>query len=175
MCGTFVFPAGAKLSNKHDEESRSALGLADPAFRKDLRVDELYPTATARFGESDMTLTSGEAQALIDAASAAAEAFGLPISIAVIDQKACLVAFRRMDGAARKGSDLAIERALAAAEAENESQNPPQLLRIRTDWGGIEHHKGASLIFAAGLLVRSLDGEMVGAIGVSGRATASCA
>lgn len=109
-----------------------------------------------------------EARQIISAAVRKAEEIGQPMNIAVMDAGRNLVAFERMDGAWVLSIDIAIDKAFTSAgrglstrEIGEKAQPGQPLFGINTTNGG------RVVIFAGGLpLMR--DGEVVGAIGVSG-------
>ena len=113
-------------------------------------------------------VTHEEARRIISAAVQKAEEIGQPMNIAVMDAGRNLVAFERMDGAWVLSIDIAIDKAFTSAgrglstrEIGEKAQPGQPLFGINTTNGG------RVVIFAGGLpLVR--DGEVVGAIGVSG-------
>ncbi len=109
-----------------------------------------------------------EAQQIIAAATRKAEEIGTPMNIAVMDAGMNLVAFGRMDGAWVLSIDIAIGKAFTSAgrglstrDIGEKAQPGQPLFGVNTTNGG------RVVIFPGGLpLVR--DGEVVGAIGVSG-------
>ena len=64
---------------------------------------------------SFLSLTSAEAEVALNAATTAADLHGCTVSIAVVDHRGALLAFRRMDGARSYTVDLALEKARSAA------------------------------------------------------------
>ena len=109
-----------------------------------------------------------EAREIIAAAVQKAEEIGQPMNIAVMDAGMNLVAFERMDGAWVLSIDIAIGKAFTSAgrglstrEIGEKAQPGQPLFGVNTTNGG------RVVIFPGGLpLMR--DGEVVGAIGVSG-------
>ena len=109
-----------------------------------------------------------EARRVIAAAVEKAEEIGQPMNIAVMDAGRNLVAFERMDGAWVLSIDIAIDKAFTSAgrglstrEIGEKAQPGGPLFGVNTTNGG------RVVIFAGGLpLMR--DGEVAGAIGVSG-------
>ena len=113
-------------------------------------------------------LTLDQAQLLIGAAIAKAKQIGQPMNIAVVDAGANLVAFARMDGAWLGSIDIAINKAFTARafdistlELGRNSQPGDQFFGIH------ESNRGRVMIFAGGLPLRA-NGQVVGAVGVSG-------
>lgn len=60
------------------------------------------------------SITAAAAAALLDAAEEAARRLGIAVTIAVVDEAGVLKAFRRMDGAAMLGVELAVDKAYTA-------------------------------------------------------------
>jgi uncharacterized protein GlcG (DUF336 family) len=113
-------------------------------------------------------LTLDQAQLLIGAAIAKAKQIGQPMNIAVVDAGANLAAFARMDGAWLGSIDIAINKAFTARafdistlELGRNSQPGGQFFGIH----GANH--GRVMIFAGGLPLKT-NGQVVGAVGVSG-------
>ena len=114
------------------------------------------------------TLTYAGAQRAIAAASAHAEAIGVPVNIAVADTAGNLIAFARMDGAALMSGPIAQDKAYTVA-AFNGLPTHGWLDVLGTD-EALKHgivHRDRLVIFAGGVPVR-INNELVGAVGVSG-------
>lgn len=120
------------------------------------------PTIAAR------TLSLAGARAALDAALDAAAALGVPVNVSVCDAAGHEVAFARMDGAALLSADIARDKAYTVAA----------FLGIPTDrwFSMIENapalregivHRDRLVIFAGGVPV-TVEGAVVGAVGVSG-------
>ena len=108
-------------------------------------------------------LISAQARQVLDAALAAAEGSSRAMAIAVVDEGGYPLALQRMDGAGLMTGKVALEKARTAALIRAPSGRladrlaaEPALLRL-TDY----------LPMAGGLPI-VLDGQCVGAIGVSG-------
>ncbi|WP_051759399.1 GlcG/HbpS family heme-binding protein [Herbidospora cretacea] len=101
---------------------------------------------------------------------AARDSAGRPMAIAVTDRHGHVVAAARMDGASHVALTLAIDKAFTAAafnaptDAWGEVTKPGA-----ADWGLTSALAGRIVILAGGFPLRS-DGELIGAIGVSGAA-----
>ena len=109
-----------------------------------------------------------DARRIIAAAEAKAEEIGQPMNIAVADEGGNLVAHVRMDGAWIGSVDIAINKAFTArafdlptADLAAESKPGGQYYGIQ------ESNKGRVMIFAGGIPLER-DGDVVGAVGVSG-------
>src|SRR5690606_4436948 len=108
-----------------------------------------------------------EAERIIDAASAKAQAIGVPQNIAIVDAAGHLVAFRRMEGAKFLSIDIALAKAVTAAGARKATGDiMPATLPGQPGFGIQNLHGGRFTTLGGGfpLLVGS---QVVGAIGVS--------
>ncbi|GAB1822793.1 GlcG/HbpS family heme-binding protein [Herbidospora sp. RD11066] len=116
---------------------------------------------------AESVVTLELAQRLTLAAQAAAEK---PMAIAITDRHGELILATRMDGASRVALVLAIDKAFTAAafnaptDAWGEVTKPGA-----ADWGLTSALAGRIVVIAGGFPLRS-DGELIGAIGVSGAA-----
>lgn len=111
-------------------------------------------------------ITLEQARAVLTAALAASEAT-VPVSIAVVDTGGHLKAFDRVDGANLGGVDVAIRKARTAQLFEM----PTGTLGKDSQPGGalfnIELTNGGLVTFPGGIPL-TVDGTLIGAIGVSG-------
>ena len=113
-------------------------------------------------------LTLEDAKRVIAAAEINATAIGVPMNIAVVDVGGDLVAFERMDTAWLGSIDRAINKAYTAVafnmttEALGAASQPGEPLF------GIEASNDGKLIIFGGGIPLHRNGELVGAIGVSG-------
>jgi len=114
------------------------------------------------------TVSLEDARRVIEAGEEAANKIGQPQNIAVVDAGGNLVSHIRMDGAWIGSVDIAINKAFTArafdlptADLAADSQPGGQFYGIQ------ESNKGRVMIFAGGVPLKR-DGEVVGAIGVSG-------
>ena len=106
------------------------------------------------------------AQAVIEAARQKAEQIGVPMNIAVVDDGANLIAFARMDGAWLGSIDIARDKAYTARAFDISTKELAAKSQPGKPLFGISHG-GRVVIFAGGIPLK-LDGQVVGAIGVSG-------
>ncbi len=115
-------------------------------------------------------ITLEEAKEIVSAAENKARQMGLPMNIAVLDAGRNLVAFHRMDGAWVASIDIAIDKAFTSAGRGLTTRKIGEMAQPGQPLFGINTtHGGRIVIFAGGIpLVRN--GEVVGAIGVSGGA-----
>jgi len=105
---------------------------------------------------------------MVSAAAQTAQEMGQPMNIAVMDAGRNLVAFHRMDGAWVASTDIAIDKALTSAGRGLTTRKIGEMAQPGQPLFGINTtNAGRIVIFAGGIpLIR--DGEVVGAIGVSG-------
>ncbi|MET8249570.1 heme-binding protein [Streptomyces sp. NPDC005202] len=111
------------------------------------------------------------ARSAVDAAVAEATSIGVPACVAVVDRMGHLLAYGRMDGAPLLSGQLAQDKAYTVA-----AFGPPT-----HDWFDLIKDEPALLhgivkidrlvVFGGGVPV-TVDGELVGAVGVSGGSTA---
>ena len=113
-------------------------------------------------------MTMEKAQRIIGAAVAKAKEIGKPMNIAVVDAGTNLTAFARMDGAWLGSIDIAINKAFTAkafdvstVELGRNSQPGDQFFGIY-----VSNHARV-MIFAGGIPIK-INGQIVGAVGVSG-------
>lgn len=113
-------------------------------------------------------LSLADAHTIIAAAEKCAEEIGNPMNIAVVDAGGNLVAHERMDAAWVGAIDISINKAWTA-RAFNistkdlaDNSNPGQQF-----YGITASNDGRVMIFAGGIPLER-DGEVVGALGVSG-------
>ncbi len=113
-------------------------------------------------------VTLEDARRVISAAEKKALEIGQPMNIAVVDAGGNLVAHVRMDGAWIGSIDISIKKAytsrafdLATKDLAEHSQSGGQFFGIHAS------NNGQIMIFAGGIPLKS-EGQVVGAIGVSG-------
>ena len=115
-----------------------------------------------------MELSSEQAQAMIEGADARARTLGVPAVITVIDAGCHLKAFRRMDGAPLGSIDIALGKARTAALFGCNSEDVWEYCKPGAPAPGLDRSNGGLMTFAGGISLKSVDGALVGAIGVSG-------
>ena len=105
---------------------------------------------------------------MIEAAKAKAVEIGVPMSIAVLDAGANLLAFNRMDGAELAGPNLAVDKAYTSVTNRIATGELRERIAPDGDLPGMNANGGGRYIaFAGG--IPCWDGDrVVGAIGVSG-------
>jgi len=116
-----------------------------------------------------MTLTITQADAMIAAGAARAHDLGIAANIAVLDAAAHLKAFARMDGAVLGSIDLSIGKARTSALFLISSEAVWDYCKPGAPAHNLEASNGGLMPFPGGLPV-TVDGSVIGAIGVSGGA-----
>lgn len=119
-----------------------------------------------------MTITDAQAEAAIAAAVREAAALGVPMNIAVHDDSANLKAFRRMDGALLGSVDIALNKARTAALFGLNTEALYEFVKPGGTSPGFDRTNGGLIVFGGGIPVRTADGRLIGAIGVSGGSVA---
>ena len=113
-------------------------------------------------------VTLASAQSVIEAAREKADEIGVPMNIAVVDAGANLVAFVRMDGAWLGSIEIARNKAYTARAFDMTTKQLAKISQPGEPAFGIAvstEHRIA--IFPGGIPLEA-DGEIVGAVGVSG-------
>ena len=114
------------------------------------------------------TLTLSDARRMIEAGEKKAAELKIPYNIAVVDSGGALISHVRMDGAWLGSIDISIKKAytarafdLATKDLATQSQSGGQFFGIHAS------NDGKIMIFAGGIPLKR-DGQVVGAVGVSG-------
>lgn len=115
-----------------------------------------------------MGITLEQAEAAVNAAKQKASELNLKMNIAVVDAGANLTAFARMDGAWLGSVDIAIRKARTARFFDMPTGDLGQLSQPGGPLYNIEHSNGGLITFPGGIPVKDNNGEVIGAIGVSG-------
>jgi uncharacterized protein GlcG (DUF336 family) len=105
---------------------------------------------------------------ILNAAVEKARSVGILVNIAVVDTGPNLKGFFRMDGALLGAIDVAIKKARTARLFEMESGSIGELSQPGGPLYNIEHSNGGLITFFGGVPIKSPNGEVIGAIGVSG-------
>ncbi len=113
-------------------------------------------------------ITLEEAQTIISAAERKAQQIGQPMNIALMDAGRNLVAFHRMDGAWVASIDIAIDKAFTSAGRGLTTREIGEMAQPGQPLFGINTTHGGRIVIFAGGIPLMRDGEVVGAIGVSG-------
>jgi uncharacterized protein GlcG (DUF336 family) len=113
-------------------------------------------------------ITLAQAQQAVDAALDKSREMGVKMDIAVVDAGANLKAFARMDGAWLGSIDIAQKKARTARWFDMPTGNIGGLSQPGGPLYNIEHSNNGLITFPGGLPLTNSDGEVIGAIGVSG-------
>jgi uncharacterized protein GlcG (DUF336 family) len=109
-----------------------------------------------------------DAQQVIAAAEAKAQEIGQPMNIAVVDAGGNLVSHVRMDGAWIGSIDISINKAFTARAFDISTAQLSENSQPGQQFYGIQNsNHGRIMIFAGGVPLRR-NGQVVGAVGVSG-------
>ena len=119
-----------------------------------------------------MPLTSVQAHAVIAAAESKAAAIGVPVVVAVVDAGVHLQAFSRMDGAVLGSIDIALKKARTSALFHANSEAVWEYCKPGAPAPALEFTNDGLAPFGGGVPLRSVEGELLGAVGVSGGAVA---
>jgi uncharacterized protein GlcG (DUF336 family) len=115
-----------------------------------------------------MKLTSHQAHAVMAGAESKAREMGLPVVIAVLDAGAHLKALERMDGAVLASIDIAMRKASTAVLFQANSEAVWEYCKPGAPAPGLELTNGGLAPFGGGIPLKGPDGEIIGALGVSG-------
>ena len=109
-------------------------------------------------------LTQTEVSLMLDAARQEANSQGWAVSIAIVDDGGHLLAFERLDEAGAISSYIAIEKARTSALGRRESKGYEEMVN-----GGRTAFLSAPLLTSLeGGVPVIVDGQVIGAVGVSG-------
>ena len=119
-----------------------------------------------------MTVKLATALRMIAAAHAEAERRSILVSAAVVDAGGNLVAFGRMDGAEIAGPVLAVDKAYTAVANRIATSELAALAAPGGELFGIHANGGGRFVIFGGGVPVTVDGVIVGGIGVSGASAA---
>lgn len=108
-----------------------------------------------------------DAAVLVDGARQAANAIGIPMSIAVTDESGHLIMFEQMDGAKVSSIATAIDKAFTGATARKGTHIYNQLCVPGEPTFGIHNTNGGRFSVIGGGLPVIVGGQVVGGIGMS--------
>ena len=112
-------------------------------------------------------LSLEDAQILIEGASAKAREIAVPMCIAITDKSGQLIAFERMDGGKITSAIIAQDKAYTAAGAKRTTESYGVASQPGSAAYGINSAIGGRLVVVGGGLPVIMNGEVVGAIGLS--------
>lgn len=113
-------------------------------------------------------ISTQQAQSLLVAGQAQADALGIAVNIAVLDAGTHLKAFVRQDGAVLGAIDVALNKARTSVLFEIPSAAVWDYCKPGAPAPGLEHSNGGLAVFPGGLPLRDAAGVLLGAVGVSG-------
>jgi uncharacterized protein GlcG (DUF336 family) len=115
-----------------------------------------------------MDITLAQAEAAVKGAKEKAAALGTLMNISIVDAGANLTAFARMDGAWLGSIDISAKKARTARYFNMNSGDIGKLAQPGGSLYNIEHSNGGLISFPGGIPIKNDQGEIIGAIGVSG-------
>jgi uncharacterized protein GlcG (DUF336 family) len=115
-------------------------------------------------------LTTADAETLITAARAAADAAGVPVSITVLDAGGHLLAFRRDDRAVLISGETSTRKAYTALQLNAPTADLVDLVKSDGPFHTLPTALDRPLLFIAGGIPVHRDGRLIGAVGVGGGA-----
>jgi len=115
-----------------------------------------------------MSITLEQAEKVIASAKQKASAIDTKMNIAVVDSGSNLVAFVHMDGSWVGSVDISIKKARTAAWFQMDTKALTPLVQPGEALFNIEHSNGGLITFPGGVILKNSEGEIIGAIGVSG-------
>lgn len=113
-------------------------------------------------------ISAEQAQYILMAAQQQADIIGTKMDIAIVDAGGNLKAFLRMDGAWLGSIDIAIKKAKTARYFDMNTGDIGGLSQPGGPLYNIEHSNGGLITFPGGVPIKDGDGNIIGAIGVSG-------
>jgi uncharacterized protein GlcG (DUF336 family) len=113
-------------------------------------------------------MTMEKAQRIIEAGVVKANEIGQPMNIAAVDAGANLTAFVRMDGAWLGSIDIAINKAFTAKAFDISTLELGRNSQPGNQFFGIHVSNHARVMVFAGGVPLKTNGQIVGAVGVSG-------
>ncbi len=130
--------------------------------------DQPQPAAPADASLVTRDISAKQALIILDAAINKAEQLNTRMDIAIVDAGGNLKMFLRMDGAWLGSIDIAIKKAKTARYFDMPTGNIGQLSQPGKPLYNIEHSNGGLITFPGGVPLKTPDGTIIGAIGVSG-------
>jgi uncharacterized protein GlcG (DUF336 family) len=115
-----------------------------------------------------MTLTLELAGKAVEASVRHAATLDIAVCVVVCDAAANLKALARMDGAWLGATDVAVRKASTSVLFEAETQAIWEVCKPGAQAHGLEASNGGLITFAGGIPIRSPQGDLLGAVGVSG-------
>lgn len=117
-----------------------------------------------------MNINLEQAEKIVAAAKKKAKAMDLKMNICVVDAGSNPVAFVRMDGAWLGSADISLKKAKTARFFDMPTGELGKLTQPGESLYNIEHSNGGLITFPGGIPLKNKNGDVIGAIGVSGSA-----
>jgi uncharacterized protein GlcG (DUF336 family) len=117
-----------------------------------------------------VNITLDTARSIVERAEVAARAIDVAVNIAVLDGGGHLKAFARMDGAVLGSIDIALKKAKTSVLFAMSSEAVREFSRPGAPAHWLEATNDVLVTFAGGIPLKDADGQIIGAIGVSGGA-----
>jgi uncharacterized protein GlcG (DUF336 family) len=115
-------------------------------------------------------ISTESAERVMTAARRKAVDIGVPMNIAILDSGGHLKAFLRMDGAVLGSIDISLGKARTSVLFGMNSEAVFEFCKPGAPAYGLENSNGGLVVFAGGRPLRNIEGEVIGAVGVSGGA-----
>jgi uncharacterized protein GlcG (DUF336 family) len=128
----------------------------------------LAKAKSVAYHKKSMNITLSQAEAVIAAAILKATEIETKMDICVVDAGANMTAFARMDGAWLGSIDISLKKAKTAAFFTMNTADLSNLVQPDKPLYNIEHSNGGLITFPGGVIIKSADGTIIGAVGVSG-------
>ena len=128
----------------------------------------MYFCHITKLKTAHMNITLLEAEKAILKAKQKSAEIDTKMNIAVVDSGANLVAFARMDGAWLGSLDISIKKAKTARYFDMNTGVIGELSQPGQPLFNIEHSNEGLITFPGGVPIKNAEGEIIGAIGVSG-------
>ena len=113
-------------------------------------------------------ITLEDARRIVSTAEEKAQEMGQPMNIAVLDGGRNLKSFARMDGAWLGSIEIAIDKAYTSTSFEISTEDLASQAQPGQPLFGINTTNNARVVIFAGGIPIQRDGQVVGAVGVSG-------
>ena len=148
----------------------SKIGVLHLHYQIKMGIIALMLTLVSNITNAQITneLTADEAFEILLAAKKKAEDVEVLVNIAVVDAGANLKAFIRMDESFLGSIDVAIKKAKTARYFNIDTGKLGELTQPGGIIYNIEHSNDGLITFPGGLPIKNKEGEIIGAIGVSG-------
>lgn len=115
-----------------------------------------------------MQITSNQAEAIIGNVGKKADELGISVIVAVLDAGGHLKAFHRMDGAVLGSIDITIRKARTSVLFQCNSEDVWEYCKPGAPAPHLELTNDGLAPYGGGIALKSPDGTMIGALGVSG-------